>query len=54
MKIIQWSVSMGMANDEQRGEIEFEDDATDEEIESAVSETIFSIVQWGWSVKEGS
>lgn len=49
MRTIDWSVSMGKAADTERGTIEVEDDATHDEIEEAVSQEVFNIVQWGWS-----
>lgn len=49
MKLIEWSVSMGQANDAHHGMLEVDDDATDEQIEEAVSQEVFNIVSWGWS-----
>lgn len=49
MRTIEYSVEASCENFHVKGTIEVEDDATDEQIEEAVSEEVFSIVQWGWA-----
>lgn len=52
MRIIDWSVETGQSGGTQSGTIEVEDDATDEQIDSAVGEEVFNIISWGWSERE--
>jgi hypothetical protein len=49
MRIIDYSVEASCENFHVTGTLEVDDDATDEQIEEAVSEEVFGIVQWGWS-----
>lgn len=48
---IEWWIEMSIQGCARSGEIEFEDDATDEEIEEMVKEEVFNTVSWGWSEK---
>ena len=52
MKKIEWELGIGFAGARRYGEIEFCDDATDEEIEEAVLEEVMSYVDYGWEVVE--
>lgn len=48
-RIIDWCVEAACDSFKATGFIEVEADATDEEIESAVSDEVFNCIQWGWS-----
>lgn len=50
MKLIEWTLNIGLVG-EQSGEFEMPDDATEEEIESAVREAVQEYVDWGFNVK---
>lgn len=52
METIEWHIETGMQGAEWDGEIEVEDDATDDEIQDAVREEVLNIVSYGWRVKE--
>lgn len=52
MRIIDWSVENGQSGGTHTGTIEVEDDATEEQIESAVSDEVFNIISWGWSERD--
>ena len=54
MRIIKWHFETGMQGSRQSGEIEVDDDATDEQIEDAVREEVFNIVSWGWTEKKST
>lgn len=46
---VTWSVEVSACSWSENGELEFDDDATDEEIDNEVREAVFNIVGWGWS-----
>lgn len=48
MKIIKWYLNIGWANAMQEGEFEFDDNATDEEIEETIKDIVFGYIDWGW------
>jgi hypothetical protein len=52
MRIIKWVVETSMQGAMWSGEIEVEDDATEEEIDGMVREEMYNIVSWGWTEKE--
>lgn len=52
MRIIEWHLEMSKHGCESSGEIEVDDDATDEQIEAEVREEVYSFVSWGWGEKE--
>lgn len=52
MKTIEWHIETGMQGAEWNGEVEIEDDATDEEIEETVRQEVFNIVSWNWWRKD--
>ncbi len=51
MRTIEWSLETGQQGADWSGEIEVEDSATDDEIESLVREEVFNIISWGWTEK---
>jgi hypothetical protein len=53
MRVINYSIEASCENFHVSGTIEVDDDFTDEQIEAAVSEEVFSIVQWGWAAQGG-
>lgn len=50
--LIKWICERGVANDILRGEIEVDDNATDDEIEEIVREEVFNYISWSWE-KDG-
>jgi hypothetical protein len=50
-RIIQWSCEMSSHSVQTEGELEFDDSATDEDIDEAVRTEVFNIFSWGWSDK---
>ena len=51
-RIIEWSCEMSNNHSaEAHGEIEVEDDATEEDIDKRVQQEVFDIFSWGWSEK---
>lgn len=52
MKIVEWSLETSQQGADWSGEIEVDDDATEEEIGALVREEVFNIISWGWSFKE--
>lgn len=51
MRTIEWHFETGMQGADWSGEIEVEDNATEEEIEGLVREEVFNIVSWSWREK---
>jgi hypothetical protein len=51
VRTIEWKVSVGVAGCEQEGTIEVDDDATEEDIDAAVSDDMFNVVSWSWKEK---
>lgn len=45
---VRFSLSIGLSNAEQWDEVEFEDNATDEEIENAYTEWTYNYIDGGW------
>ena len=45
---IKWVCETGFANCVHEGEIEVDDDATDEEIDELVRDEVFQEIEWGW------
>lgn len=54
MKIVNWTVEASCENFSVKGSLTVDNNATDEEIEEAVSQEVFNVVQWGWSVESSS
>jgi hypothetical protein len=52
MRTIVWNLETSMQGANWDGEIEVEDDATDQEIDEMVREEVFNIISWGWSDKK--
>ena len=52
MKTIEWWLETGKQGGDESGEIEVEDNTTEEEIDLLVREEVFNIVSWGWGVKD--
>lgn len=50
--LIEWSVETGFAGETYKGEIEVDDNATDEEIDELVREEVFNVIEWGWERKD--
>lgn len=51
MRTIKWTLDIGLVTCERSGEVEVEDNATDEEIEASVREDVFQYIDWSWSEK---
>jgi hypothetical protein len=51
MKTVEWHLTIGLQGCDRSGEIEVEDDATDEQIDAVVREEVFNFVEWGWEEK---
>jgi hypothetical protein len=49
MKKIQWYLTIGYPTADRSGEIEVNENATDEEIEEIVCEEANNYIEWGWS-----
>jgi len=54
MRIIEWLLETGYAGVIHEGEIEVEDNATDDEIDAMVREEAFDCIEWGWCEKKGA
>ena len=54
MRKISWNLETSQQGADWSGEIEVEDDATEDEIDDLVREEIFNIISWGWTEKEVS
>ncbi len=54
MRAIEWWLETGKQGGDESGEIEVEDNATEEEIDALVREEVFNIVSWGWSEKDAA
>lgn len=54
MRVIQWHFETGTQGSDRSGEIEVDDNSTDEEIEAEVREEVFNFVSWGWTEKKPS
>lgn len=54
MRTIEWSLETSQQGADWSGEIEVEDDATNDEIDQLVREEVFNIISWGWTEKEKS
>jgi len=52
MKTIEWHLETGMQGGDRSGEIEVDDDATEDEIDQMVREEVFNFVSWNWWEKE--
>lgn len=48
MRTIKWHSENGMQGSDREGEIEVEDDASDDEIDNEVREAVFDFFSWGW------
>ena len=51
MKKVTWRMTIGFVGAERTGEIEFDDDATDEEIEETVNDDAMQHVDLDWEVE---
>ena len=51
MRVIEWNIETSLQGADWSGEVEVEDNATDEEIDAIVREEVFNIVSWGWTEK---
>lgn len=47
-RLIKWRMSIGYANADRTGEVEVEDDATDEQIDAAVREDADNFLDISW------
>lgn len=47
-RIVRWWSHAGFVGTERQGEIEVEDDATDDVVEEAVKDAVFNHFEWGW------
>jgi hypothetical protein len=52
VKTIAWWSDAGFVGTERHGEVEVEDDATEQQIEDAVRDVVFNHFSWGWDEKE--
>lgn len=53
MRLIRWCLCLNVAYEKREGEIEVEDDATDEEIAELVEQEAYNWIDLGWvEVKE--
>lgn len=52
MRTIEWHIETTLQGADWSGEIEVEDNATDEDIDAEVREEVFNIVSWGWTEKD--
>lgn len=50
MKTVKWNLGTGYAGATHEGEIEFDDDATEEEIEEAVQDAAWQRLDLWWEV----
>lgn len=48
MKTLTVYVSVGLVGCKRECQIEVEDDSTDEEIEEAAREALWTMIEWGW------
>lgn len=46
--MVEVYVSVGLVGCRRKVVVEVEDDMTDEEIEEAATETLHSMIEWGW------
>lgn len=46
--LIKWCCGTGFANCVHYGEVEVDDDATNEKIDEIVREEVFEYIGWGW------
>lgn len=46
--IIEWRMETGYVGAEHSGEIEIDDDATEEEIEEIVMDAVLDCISWDW------
>lgn len=49
MRKIRWSLETDAVGVRWEGEVEVEDDATEEEIDEIVKTEAFNYISWGWS-----
>lgn len=52
MKIVEWHTETGMQGADWDGEVEVEDNATEDEIDAIVREEVFNIVSWSWVFRD--
>ena len=52
MKKIEWEMGIGFPTAMRYGEIEMNDDTTNEEIEEAVWEEVMSFIDYSWEITE--
>ena len=52
MRTISWNLETSQQGADWNGQIEVEDDATEDEIDDLVRDEIFNIISWGWTEKE--
>ena len=48
MRIIKWVLETGFVGCSQEGTFEVDENISDEEIEEAAREAVFSEISWGW------
>lgn len=51
MKTIRVTVSLGLVGCRRSETIEVEDDCSEDEIEEMARDTMYSLIEWGWSVE---
>lgn len=48
MRKIKWHVSLGFAGADRHGEVDVDDDCTEEEINEIVRGEMSNFLEWGW------
>jgi hypothetical protein len=51
MKTVRVYVSTGIVGSKRSDHIDVDDDATEDDIEAIAKETMFEMIDWGWSVE---
>ena len=51
IRTIEWHLDTGKVNGDLTGEVEVDDDATDEDIEAAVREDMWNFLSLTWKVR---
>ena len=54
LREVEWLLETGFAGCAHSGKLEFEDGATDEEIEEAVDTEVYNRISWSWWDPGGS
>jgi len=51
MRTIEWHLETGFVGGDREGEVEVEDNATEQEIDAIIREEVFNFISWGWTEK---